>query len=442
MLSNTVCIKISHIHRFCVFCTELEDVTHFDTAADSDNRLSTNRADSAFEDLCNINIFYVSEVTFDVKTCAVVIFFVSTANKVVYTLEGCVKYNLNTLRKTDRTDKAFNDTAFESDKAGMDLFLEVVAKLCFVNFKVASDEYDNVFVSHILLVNNSLAESFVIYREEARNLLDSFSTGCVNLCKRSDLALFVVHNAVCSFHISLIAAFRADSKSIFADLCEKHKFVRDLTAHHTGVGFNSDNVFRACASKDSFISLEAEIVILLKISLRCVEGVCVLHCKFTNTDKTAAATGLITEFCLDLVDHKGEIRIGFCSITSKVNSSFLMCHTENHVIAASILEASHFAADACISAGFFPNSCGHNNGHKNFLTVNSVHFLTDNIFYLSCNALCRHKERKATVAEVFHISAAHHESVACNGTIFRSFLKTFSEQFANLHFIYLLYFKK
>ena len=88
---------------------------------------------------------------------------VRTANEIVDAFKRRIKYDRRAFWQADRADKAFNDTAFKCDETGVNFLFKIVAKLCFINFKIASDEYNNVFVRHILLVNNSFAKVLVAY---------------------------------------------------------------------------------------------------------------------------------------------------------------------------------------------------------------------------------------------------------------------------------------
>ena len=208
-----------------------------------------------------------------------------------------------------------------------------------------------------------------------------------------DFAVQRLCNTLGSLHITLIITVGTDSKCIFADLAQKHKFVAYTAAHHTRVGCNGDNIFCTCALIDIFISFVAVLVVFLQILHTCVERIRIFHGKLAHTNKTAPCTGFITEFGLYLIYHKRIVRIGICNIPCKMHSRFLMGHAKHHFIFASVLETCHFAADRSISARLLPEGCRHNDGEHNFLTAYFIHFITDNSLYLLHDALARCIER-------------------------------------------------
>ena len=139
----------------------------------------------------------------------------------------------------------------------------------------------------------------------------------------------ILHDALGSFHVGTVitAIFLADGNGIFSDWCQKHVFVGKTSAHHTGIGCNG-NYFRNTGSgKDAVVCFVADLIVTLQIFLGSVERISIFHSKFTDTDQSGARSCLITELCLDLVDHKWIIIITFGIITNKLNSGFLVCHS-------------------------------------------------------------------------------------------------------------------
>ena len=148
----------------------------------------------------------------------------------------------------------------------------------------------------------------------------------------------ILDNAVCGLHICIETTFVTACYCILAYGCKEHEFVWNTAAHHTGIGLDRDYLGNTCTSEYVFISLVALIVILLKIFLRCVEWISVLHCELTYSDKTASRASFITELCLYLINHKRVLRVALAVFTHKMHSGFLVCHTEYHRHSVAVCE--------------------------------------------------------------------------------------------------------
>ena len=68
----------------------------------------------------------------------------------------------------------------------MYLRAEVVSKLGLVDFKIAPDKYDYVFVGEVLLIDDRLAESLVVRMEELSEIVNRLFTGSIDLFTRCD----------------------------------------------------------------------------------------------------------------------------------------------------------------------------------------------------------------------------------------------------------------
>ena len=163
--------------------------------------------------------------------------------------------------------------------------------------------------------------------------------------------------------------------------------MRDVAAHHAGVGLDGNHLGNACARINALVSLVAAHVVFLKILLRGVEGIRVLHRELAHSDKTAAGTRLIAELCLYLVDHERILGVAVCVLAYQLYCGLLVSHAEDHLRIVAVCEAKQLAADALISAGFLPERSGHNYRERYFLAVYSVHFLADYLLDFACDAL-------------------------------------------------------
>ena len=110
-----------------------------------------------------------------------------------------------------------------------------------------------------------------------------------------------------------------------------------------------------------------------------MEGVSILHRKLTHTDQSGSRTGLITEFCLDLIDHKRIFGVALCILAYKVYGCLLVGHAEYHFGIVAVGEAQQLIADAIVTAGLIPQRSRHDNRELHFLAVDFVHFLAQDL---------------------------------------------------------------
>ena len=73
---------------------------------------------------------------------------------------------------------------------------------------------------------------------------------------------------------------------------------------------------------------------------------------------------------------------------------------------------------------------------KTKLAGGVIHLLTNDLFDLAYDALCRRKERENTVCHVFHITAAHHQCVALDYTVLRRVFEALTKHICNLHAVH------
>ena len=260
------------------------------------------------------------------------------------------------------------------------------------------------------------------------DLFDSFLMRSGYLFKRLDFTFVIVDNAVRRLHIRFIITFGADDERVLADIRNEHKFVRHAAAHHIGVALYRNKILYAATTENAIICLITFIVITEEVVPGGMEGVCVLHGKLSDADKSAAGARLVTEFCLYLINHIRKLSVCLRRYARKMNGSFLVRHSEYHIGAVSVLEAKQLATDGIISAGFPPYRRRHCDGEKHFLTADSVHFLAQNVFNLSRYTLCGRIERKNARSDLLYISSSDHQRVARNLTIRRSFLEMFAQE--------------
>ena len=164
-----------------------------------------------------------------------------------------------------------------------------------------------------------------------------------------------------------------------------------------------------------------------------MEGIGVLHGEFTYTDESGSRTGLITELGLDLVDHERIAVVGACVFPYQLDRCFLMGHAKDHGRTVAVVKAGQSIVDRLVTAGFHPEAAGQHNGKQDFLSVDPIHFFTDDLFDLLGHTAGRWEQAENTVCHLFDITASHHQCMAVHYAVGRTLFKPFSHQILYFH---------
>src|SRR5699024_7193200 len=162
----------------------------------------------------------------------------------------------------------------------------------------------------------------------------------------------------------------------------------------------------------------------VQILLGGMEGIGVFHGKFPDTDQAGSGTGLVTEFGLDLIDHKGIFSVCLAIISYQLDRGFLMGHTQDHLAAVPVFKTEKFLANTFKTAGFFPEAAGKGNREEYFLTADSIHFFPDDLLDLSGDPLHRRIQGIDAICHIFDIAAPDGKSMAVDHAVSSALFKT------------------
>ena len=333
----------------------------------------------------------------------------------------------------DRADEAGRDAALLGHQRGMDLGLQIIAQLGLVDLQIAAYEHQHIGVVLIALIDDRLAGLLLPDVQKVAQILYGLFGRRVHLAQLFHLARLVFDQAGRGFHVGAVVALIAQYDAVLADVGEQHILVRDLAAHHAGVGADRHHLGHAAAREYAVISVVAALIVGLQIGLRGMEGIRVLHRELTHADQAAAAAGLVAELGLYLIDHERILIVAVGDVPGVLHGRLLMRHAQAHLRAGAIGEAQHLAADALVAAGFLPQAGGHGHREEHLLAVDRVHLLAHNGLDLFGDALCDRRERVDAVADVLDITAAHHQRLAGDLAVGGGLLKALCDEIADLH---------
>ena len=394
------------------------------------------RAYTVLDGLCHRSVLRAGKIPLRFEAGKVIPLAVGAADKIARTAERTVVHDGNLVADADRTYKPGREKLLVNIRCGMNIPAEQVAELGLVHLEIAAQKHHDMSVVIVVAVNYRLAEGPGLSAGQTRKLLYRFTAGCGKLRKRSGRPVLVYGYTVSRLHVGAVIAVGADNESILAYIGKEHELVAYTASHHTGIGFDDDDIFKPDAAEYTLVSGIYAAVILLEILLRGMEGVCVLHSEFAHTDKTAAGTRLVAELCLYLVDHERIFGVRLRGVPHELDRGLLVSHAQHKVVSAPVLEPCHLGTDTVVPAGFAPERRGHYHRKQYLLSVNGVHLLTDYVLYLIHNALGGGIKRINAAADLLYITAAHHKRLALDYTVGRRVLETLADQCGYFHMFY------
>ena len=187
-----------------------------------------------------------------------VICFVCPANEVVYIQKRLVVHDCSLTFESDGAYKPGDNVAvFGYTDRRMNFFFQIVPEFCFVYFQVASDKYNDVFVAIVNLIYDRFAHFSLFDAEFTRKPFYRLYVWSIYLFQSFEFAVDIMRNTLRDFYVCLVIAtfVRTNRKRIFAYIRQEHKFVRNVSAHHTAVAFNRDKIFRAATAEYPIIRL-------------------------------------------------------------------------------------------------------------------------------------------------------------------------------------------
>ena len=195
-------------------------------------------------------------------------------------------------------------------------------------------------------------------------------------------------------------------------------------SHHTGIGCHRNNLWNTSSLEYTVICLVTHIIIPFQVLLGSMERIGIFHGELPNTDHPGSWACLITEFTLQLINHKRIFCISLGILPHQMHSGFFVGHPQHHFGTTAVGKTKQFISYAFIPSRLLPQICWQGNGEQYFLSVNGIQFLTDDMFNLGCDTTQCGKLRKNTVSYKLHIATTNHKCMAVNHTVRWFLLKT------------------
>ena len=303
-------VSIVQTHRFCVFGSQLEEVSDFN-AMIKGNLSTAVRADIAFLHHGIVTHSSGSEI-FQVAVEVVMVALIGAHNKVLFMSNQPVHINgnfqTNWAGETDSRTGCLHDIFRFSQSQFQSA--QRLGSLGFVEFSVTRQhESHQITVS---LIDQCLYKIRRLFVQERRYFFDGSGIGCVNQFKIQFFSIIIlqsVHNFR-DFQVGRIITGVTAQNGVFTDGGNGLVFFRKQAAHGAGIRLH-DADFQTKTIHDLIVGVSHLLIGHFQSFRIGVKGVGVLHNEFAHPDQAVAGSGFIPVFGLNLVKVIREILVGF-----------------------------------------------------------------------------------------------------------------------------------
>ena len=182
-------------------------------------------------------------------------------------------------------------------------------------------------------------------------------------------------------------------------------------AHHAGVAGHGNGV-QVAAVEDVEIGLVEFGIVGVDAGLVAVKGVGVLHRELAHANQTRPWAWLVAELGLNLVEHHRQLAVAADKPGRQFGHDLLVGHAQAHVTTVAVLEPRHVAADLVPAPATLPDLGGVHHRQGDFLAVDGVHLLADDVLDLVFDALRRRQQVENAGSDLVDHPGAQHELVA------------------------------
>ena len=199
-----------------------------------------------------------------------------------------------------------------------------------------------------------------------------------------------------------------------------HEFLGTTSTHGTRVSRNRNNRKTEPLENPLVGGLHGKVG-FIQAFCSGVEGVSILHGEFTATHNAVAGTNLVTIFCVNLVQCKGELLVGFQFIPNKCGKGFLGSGAYHQFLVNAVFYTKHSSSHGFPAARLTPQFTWNHHRWLTFQCANGIHFLANNIFHLAEGFQSQGKIGKKAVAQLTNQTGSQHQLMAGNNSLCRHF---------------------
>ena len=431
-------VEVVAVHRLGVFRPQLEDVAdlytphHFERLPRDGTRIAGAHGGDVGD-----YILHARQVAVGVEVAVVAVRLVRADDEIARLRRRTVEDDLDLFAVDADGAREARHRARRGDRrvVGELQFrdLEQISELALVDLEVAADHREDQFSRVGVLIENRLAGLFGLDAEEAGDLLDGLHAGGGDLFERQRGALLELPRGGGDLAVRAVGAVGRREDRILAAVADRHELVRDLAAHHPGVGFDAQHVVEPDAAEDALVGFVGALIVRLQVRLTRVEAVRVLHRELAGADQPGARTRLVAVLGLDLVEHHGELLVAVDLAADERRHALLVGHGKQHRLVVAVLEAQELRSDGVVAPRLLPQVGGENHRHQNFLAVDAVHLIADDLLDLGDDPFADRQQRVDAGRDRADVPAADQKLMTYRFGVLRHFAQAAADHFAHSH---------
>ena len=201
-----------------------------------------------------------------------------------------------------------------------------------------------------------------------------------------------------------------EHQRIFTHRRQRHKLVGHGAAHHTHVGVHRHHV-QPAAAKDVEVRLVHAGVVAVQVLLADVGAISILHRELTQPDRAGPRARLVTELCLNLIEHHRQLAVGMHVVTNETRNDLLVGHGEHQVVLGTVLEPQQIIANVVPAARLLPDFRRLHHRHNEFLAADGIHFLPQHLLDLGRHPCAEREQAVNARCKLAYVAPAHQQLV-------------------------------
>ena len=166
---------------------------------------------------------------------------------------------------------------------------------------------------------------------------------------------------------------------------------------------------------------------------RAVKAVGILHDEFAGAHHAKARAALIAKLRADLIEIHRQLTPARKFIARQISDDFLARGLNHKVAGMAVLKAQKLGTVLGPAAGFLPELCGLNDGHRELNGAGGIHFLADDLFNFFLHAQTHRHDGVDACGKSFGKTGTNGQNLAGDFSVSRSFFKSGNIKLARAH---------
>jgi hypothetical protein len=229
-----------------------------------------------------------------------------------------------------------------------------------------------------------------------------------------------------------VAAGLAEDEDVLPGRVQHHELVGLGAAHDPDVA-RDDHGLEPEPLEDPDVRALLGLVARVEPHLVAVRAVGILHDELADADQAGPGARLVAPFCLEVVEHHGQLAIGLDDVGQQQPDDLLVGHRQDHVPAIAILEPGQLGADRVVAPAGPPDVGRVDDRHLDLLGADPIHLLADHLLDALVDLKTERQQRIDARSELAHVTGPKQQPVRRHLGFARIVAKRCEEQLRQTH---------